>query len=89
MPKVKVYTVAGKRALDIQKIKNAARVDLGFMVKDGSQQTKFTLNYGSNWKGWTLVDKQTGNRYRLEGTPLTVNAGVMKTNSGRFYLVKE
>lgn len=89
MPKVKVYTVAGKRALDIQKIKNAARVDLGFMVKDGSQQTKFTLNYGSNWKGWTLVDKQTGNRYRLEGNPLTVNAGVMKTNSGRFYLVKE
>lgn len=89
MPKVKVYTVSGKRALDIQKIKNAARVDLGFMVKDGSQQTRFTLNYGSNWKGWTLVDKQTGNRYRLEGNPLTVNAGVMKTNSGRFYLVKE
>lgn len=89
MPKVKVYTVSGKRALDIQKIKNAARVDLGFMVKDDSQQTRFTLNYGSNWKGWTLVDKQTGNRYRLEGNPLTVNAGVMKTNSGRFYLVKE
>lgn len=89
MPKVKVYTVAGKRALDIQKIKNAARVDLGFMVKDGSQQTRFTLNYGSNWKGWTLVDKQTGKRYRLEGNPLTVNAGVMKTNNGRFYLVKE
>lgn len=89
MPKVKVYTVAGKRALDIQKIKNAARVDLGFIVKNGSQQTRFTLNYGSNWKGWTLVDKQTGKRYRLEGNPLTVNAGVMKTNSGRFYLVKE
>lgn len=89
MPKVKVYTVADKRALDIQKIKNAARVDLGFRIKDGSQQTRFTLNYGSNWKGWTLVDKQTGKRYRLEGTPLTVNAGVMKTNNGRFYLVKE
>lgn len=89
MPKVKVYTVAGKRALDIQKIKNAARVDLGFMVKDGSQQTKFTLNYGSNWKGWTLVDKQTGNRYLLDGTSLTVNAGAMKSNNGRFYLVKE
>lgn len=89
MPKVKVYTVAGKRALDIQKIKNAARVDLGFMVKDGSQQTKFTLNYGSNWKGWTLVDKQTGNRYMLDGTSLTVNAGAMKSNNGRFYLVKE
>lgn len=89
MPKVKVYTVAGKRALDIQKIKNAARVDLGFMVKGGSQQTKFTLNYGSNWKGWTLVDKQTGNRYLLDGTSLTVNAGAMKSNDGRFYLVKE
>jgi hypothetical protein len=89
MPKVKVYTVAGKRALDIQKIKNAARVDLGFMVKDGSQQTEFTLDYGSNWKGWTLVDKQTGKRYLLDGTSLTVNAGAMKSNDGRFYLVKE
>lgn len=89
MPKVKVYTVAGKRALDIQKIKNAVRVDLGFMVKDGSQQTEFTLDYGSNWKGWTLVDKQTGKRYLLDGTSLTVNAGAMKSNDGRFYLVKE
>lgn len=89
MPKVKVYTVADKRALDIQKIKNAVRVDLGFMVKDGSQQTEFTLDYGSNWKGWTLVDKQTGKRYLLDGTSLTVNAGAMKSNDGRFYLVKE
>lgn len=89
MPKVKVYTVAGKRALDIQKMSNATRVDLGFMVKDGSQQTEFTLDYGSNWKGWTLVDKQTGKRYLLDGTSLTVNAGAMKSNDGRFYLVKE
>lgn len=89
MPKVKVYTVADKRALDIQKMSNATRVDLGFMVKDGSQQTEFTLDYGSNWKGWTLVDKQTGKRYLLDGTSLTVNAGAMKSNDGRFYLVKE
>lgn len=89
MPKVKVYTVADKRALDIQKMSNATRVDLGFMVKDGSQQTEFTLEYGSNWKGWTLVDKQTGKRYLLDGTSLTVNAGAMKSNDGRFYLVKE
>lgn len=89
MPKVKVYTVADKRALDIQKMSNATRVGLGFMVKDGSQQTEFTLDYGSNWKGWTLVDKQTGKRYLLDGTSLTVNAGAMKSNDGRFYLVKE
>lgn len=89
MPKVKVYTVADKRALDIQKMSNATRVGLGFMVKDGSQQTEFTLDYGSNWKGWTLVDKQTGKRYLLDGTLLTVNAGAMKSNDGRFYLVKE
>lgn len=89
MPKVKVYTVADKRALDIQKMSNATRVDLGFMVKDGSQQTEFTLDYGSNWKGWTLVDKQTRKRYLLDGTSLTVNAGAMKSNDGRFYLVKE
>lgn len=89
MPKVKVYTVADKRALDIQEMSNATRVGLGFMVKDGSQQTEFTLDYGSNWKGWTLVDKQTGKRYLLDGTSLTVNAGAMKSNDGRFYLVKE
>lgn len=89
MPKVKVYTVADKRALDIQKMSNATRVGLGFMVKDGSQQTEFTLDYGSNRKGWTLVDKQTGKRYLLDGTSLTVNAGAMKSNDGRFYLVKE
>ena len=89
MPKVKVYTVADKRALDIQKMSNATRVGLGFMVKDGSQQTEFTLDYGSNWKGWTLVDKQTGKRYLLDGTSLTVNAGAMKSNDGRFNLVKE
>lgn len=89
VPKVKVYTVADKRALDIQKMSNATRVGLGFMVKDGSQQTEFTLDYGSNWKGWTLVDKQTGKRYLLDGTSLTVNAGAMKSNDGRFYLVKE
>lgn len=89
MPKVKVYTVADKRALDIQKMSNATRVGLGFMVKDGSQQTEFTLDYGSNWKGWTLVDKQTGKCYLLDGTSLTVNAGAMKSNDGRFYLVKE
>lgn len=89
MPKVKVYTVADKRALDIQKMSNATRVGLGFMVKDASRQTEFTLDYGSNWKGWTLVDKQTGKRYLLDGTSLTVNAGAMKSNDGRFYLVKE
>lgn len=89
MPKVKVYTVADKRALDIQKMSNATRVGLGFMVKDASQQAEFTLDYGSNWKGWTLVDKQTGKRYLLDGTSLTVNAGAMKSNDGRFYLVKE
>lgn len=89
MPKVKVYTIAEKRALDIQKIKNATRIDLGFMVKNGSQYTKLTLNYGNYWKGWTLVDQQTGNRYLLEGSPLTVDAGAMKSNNERFYLVKE
>lgn len=89
MPKVKAYTVAGKRALDIQKIKNAKHVDLGFLVKDGIQHAEITLNYGSNWKGWTLVDKQTGKRYLLNGSSLKVDAGTMKSNNGRFYLVKE
>lgn len=89
MPKVKVYTVAGKRALDIQKMNNAKHVDLGFVVKDGTQNAEITLNYGSNWKGWTLVDKQTGNRYELNGNTVSVNAGALKSNDSRFYLEKQ
>lgn len=89
MPKVKVYTVADKRALDIQKMNNAKHVDLGFIVKDGTQNAEITLNYGNNWKGWTLVDKQTGNRYELNGNTVSVNAGALKSNDSRFYLEKQ
>lgn len=89
MPKVKVYTIADKRALDIQKMNNAKHVDLGFVVKDGTQKAEITLNYGSNWKGWTLVDKQTGNRYELNGNTVSVNAGALKSNDSRFYLEKQ
>lgn len=89
MPKVKVYTIADKRALDIQKMNNAKHVDLGFVVKDGTQKAEIALNYGSNWKGWTLVDKQTGNRYELNGNTVSVNAGALKSNDSRFYLEKQ
>lgn len=89
LPKVKVYTVADKRALDIQKMNKAKHVDLGFVVKDGTQNAEITLNYGSNWKGWTLVDKQTGNRYELNGNTVSVNAGALKSNDSRFYLEKQ
>ena len=89
MPKVKVYTVADKRALDIQKMNNAKHVDLGFVVKDGTQNAEITLNYGNNWKGWTLVDKQTGNRYKLNGNTVSVNASALKSNDSRFYLEKQ
>lgn len=89
LPKVKVYTVADKRALDIQKMNNAKHVDLGFVVKDGTQNAEITLNYGNNWKGWTLVDKQTGNRYKLNGNTVSVNASALKSNDSRFYLEKQ
>lgn len=89
LPKVKVYTVADKRALDIQKMNKAKHVDLGFVVKDGTQNAEITLNYGNNWKGWTLVDKQTGNRYKLNGNTVSVNASALKSNDSRFYLEKQ
>ena len=44
---------------------------------------------GNNWKGWTLVDKQTGNRYELNGNTVSVNAGALKSNDSRFYLEKQ
>lgn len=89
MPKVKVYTVADKRALDIQSLHNATRVELGFIVQNNSQDSEITLNYGNSWKGWTLVDKQTGNRYKLNGNTLSVSVKALRSNEGRFYLEKQ
>ena len=87
LPKVKVYTVAGQRALDIQRVKDGHRIALGFLT-DTPQQAQLTLDYGSRWKGWTLVDTRTQTRHRLDGNRLTLTVDGLTAGEGRFYLEK-
>lgn len=87
LPKVKVYTVADQRALDIQRVKDGHRIALGFLT-DTPQQTQLTLDYGSRWKGWTLVDTRTQTRHRLDGNRLTLTVDGLTAGEGRFYLEK-
>ena len=87
LPKVKVYTVADQRALDIQRVKDGHRIALGFLT-DTPQQAQLTLDYGSRWKGWTLVDTRTQTRHRLGGNRLTLTVDGLTAGEGRFYLEK-
>lgn len=87
MPQVKVYSVAEGRALDVQQVKNAGRIALGFIVA-GTQQAEVILEYGDSWKGWTLVDSRLNTRYELDGGRLTLKVADLATGSGRFYLEK-
>ncbi len=87
LPKVKVYTVADQRALDIQRVKDGHRIALGFLT-DTPQQAQLTLDYGSRWKGWTLVDTRTQTRHRLDGNRLTLTVDGLTAGEGRFYLEK-
>ena len=87
LPKVKVYTVADQRALDIQRVKDGHRIALGFLI-DTPQQAQLTLDYGSRWKGWTLVDTRTQTRHRLDGNRLTLTVDGLTAGEGRFYLEK-
>lgn len=87
MPQVKVYSVAEGRALDVQQVKNAGRIALGFIVA-GTRQAEVTLDYGDSWKGWTLVDSSLNTRYELDGGRLTLKVADLATGSGRFYLEK-
>lgn len=87
LPKVKVYTVADQRALDIQRVKDGHRIALGFLT-DTPQQAQLTLDYGSRWKGWTLVDTRTQTRHRLDGNRLTLTVDGLTAGEGRFNLEK-
>lgn len=89
-PQVAVFSVAGKKALDIQQTNNQAeRIPLGFSLKTSGRVT-FTLSHqlGDGWEAWTLVDTQNGRRYPLTEYVVKVDAGIIGTHAGRFYLEK-
>lgn len=85
-PEVAVYTVAGRKALAIQRIKSGKRIPLGlYMKKSGSVKLNFD-NGGNVWKGWMLLDSKTGKKHSLRETIVFNN---ISSVSNRFYLIKE
>ena len=80
---VAVYTVAGGKALSIQRMNSQKRIPVGFYLKEeGSVSLSFDPQ-GDAWQGWTLVDQQTGKRYPLDSE---ISLGTVKSGAGRFYL---
>ena len=88
MPKLKVFTLAESKALDIQQTNDSREIELGFIAK-GSQKGIMTLNAGSLWRGWCLVDVRTQTRYLLSGGSVDIEISNISDCNGRYYLVKQ
>lgn len=80
---VAVYTVAGGKALSIQRMNQSGRIPVGFYLKEEGNVTLSFDPQGDAWRGWNLVDQQTGKRYPLDSE---TNLGTVKSGAGRFYL---
>lgn len=80
---VGVYTVAGGKALSIQRMNQSGRIPVGFYLKEEGNVTLSFDPQGDAWRGWNLVDQQTGKRYPLDSE---TNLGTVKSGAGRFYL---
>lgn len=88
-PVIALFSVADEKALDIQQLNDAARIPLGMSLRSPARVTlKLTHAQGDAWRNWSLVDTQTGNRYPLSESETHVDAGILSTHVGRFYLEK-
>ena len=88
MPKLKVFTLAESKALDIQQTNDSKEIELGFIAK-GSQKGIMTLTAGSLWRDWCLVDVRTQARYPLSGGSVDIKISNISGCNGRYYLVKQ
>jgi len=88
MPKLKVFTLAESKALDIQQMNDSKEIELGFIAK-GSQKGIMTLTAGSLWRDWCLVDVRTQTRYPLSGGSVDIKISNISGCNGRYYLVKQ
>ncbi|MBM6964593.1 hypothetical protein H6A37_12325 [Phocaeicola plebeius] len=88
MPKLKVFTLAESKALDIQQMNDSREIELGFIAK-GSQKGIMTLTAGSLWRDWCLVDVRTQTRYPLSGGSVDIKISNISGCNGRYYLVKQ
>lgn len=88
-PIIALYTVADGKALDIQQIKDATHIPIGFHLRSADKVT-LTLTHadGDAWKNWQLIDTQTGEKYPLNDPELFIDLGTLSTHVGRFYLEK-
>lgn len=82
---VAVFTVAGGKALSIQRISQATRIPVGFYLREpGSVRLSFQAK-DAYWDGWHLTDTRTGQTYPLDAA---VTLEDVSTGSGRFFLEK-
>ena len=82
---VAVFTVAGGKALSIQRISQATRIPVGFYLREpGSVRLSFQAR-DAYWDGWHLTDTRTGQTYPLDAA---VTLEDVSTGSGRFFLEK-
>lgn len=89
-PVIALYTVADGKALDIQQLKDATRIPIGFKLRSAAK-VSLTLTHtnGDIWKNRQLVDTQTGEIYSLNDPEVFVDLGTLSTHVGRFYLEKK
>lgn len=88
-PTIALFSIANEKALDIQQLNNAQRIPLGFSLRNPARVTlKISHATGDAWQNWTLEDTQTGQRTPLTASEITLDAGILSTNVGRFYLIK-
>jgi len=88
---VTVFSEADGKALDIQQLNaSASHIPLGFSLGKAARVT-LTVSHqvGDAWSRWTLVDTQNGRRYPLTEYVVEVDAGIIGTHVGRFYLEKK
>lgn len=90
-PAISVFSVADGKAFDIQQLNpHASRIPLGLTLKDAALVTlTFSHQLGDEWDKWAVVDTQTGRRYPLTEYAVEVDAGIIGSHAGRFYLEKE
>ncbi len=89
-PDIAIFSVASEKALDIQQLPaTATRIPLGMSMRNPARVSlKISHRAGDAWNGWSLVDTQTGKRTSLSQGEVTIDAGILTGNAGRFYLEK-
>lgn len=90
-PAIAVFSESDGKALDIQQLNSETmRIPLGVsMSKAGRVTLSFNHQAGDAWSRWELIDTQSGVHYPLTEYSIEVDAGIIGTHVGRYYLAKK